>query len=142
MRALVPETGMVTLRKEMDRLIDRFWDADETAPAGAWNPLMDVSEAKEGFTIKAEVPGIDPKDVHVTLENGVLTVRGEKRQETEHKEERFYRMERSYGSFVRSLRLPANVDASKVLATFKNGVLTVQLPKSAESRGTEIPIKA
>ena len=142
MRALVPETGMTTLRKEMDRLFERFWDGDETPAQGAWNPRIDISETKEAFTVKAEVPGIEPKEIQLTLENGVLILRGEKRQDMEQKDERFYRAERSYGSFVRSLRLPANVDATKVNATFKHGLLTVVLPKAAEARGQAIPIQA
>jgi HSP20 family protein len=140
MKALIPETGVNTLRKEMDRLLDRFWDGDE-APVGAWVPRMDVIEAKDAFTVKAEVPGIEPKDIQVILENGVLTLRGEKRQEMEQKEDRFYRTERVYGTFSRSLRLPANVDAAKVVAEFKNGLLTVVMPKTAEARGLNIPIK-
>jgi HSP20 family protein len=140
MRALVPETGMMTFRKEMDRLLDRLWDGDEIPSGVAWSPKVDFTETKETITVKAEIPGIEPKDVQLMLENGVLTLRGEKRQETEQKDERFYRMERSYGSFARSLRLPANVDATKATAVFKNGVLTIVMPKTAEARGKAIPI--
>jgi HSP20 family protein len=140
MRALVPETGMTSFRKEMDRLLDRLWDGDEIPAGVAWSPKVDFTETKESITVRAEVPGIEPKDVQLMLENGILTLRGEKRQETEQKDERFYRMERSYGSFARSLRLPANVDASKATAVFKNGVLTVMMPKTAEARGKAIPI--
>lgn len=140
MRALIPEGGMATFRKEMDRFMDRFWDGDDMQVAGAWAPDVDIAETKEALTVKAEIPGMEPKDIQVTLENGVLTLRGEKRQEMEQKEERLYRKERHYGSFARSLRLPANVDASKVMASFKNGVLTVVMPKTAEARGRAIPI--
>lgn len=139
MRALVPENGLTTFRKEMDRFLERFWDVDEMR-TGAWAPDLDISETREALTIRAEVPGMEPKDMQVTLDNGVLTLRGEKRQEMEQKEERLYRSERHYGAFARSLRLPANVDGSKVTATFKNGVLTVMLPKTAEARGKAIPI--
>ena len=141
MRALTPETGMTTFRKEMDRLLDRLWDGDEMPNTGAWSPKVEVSESKDAFTLKAEVPGIEPKDIQLTLENGVLTLRGEKRQEAEQKDERWYRTERSYGSFVRALRLPAPVDGTKVNAAFKNGVITVVLPKAAEARGQTIPIQ-
>ena len=141
MRVLNPETGMTTFRKEIDRLIDRIWDGDETPTTGMWNPRVDISENKEAFLVKAEVPGIEPKDIQLSLENGVLILRGEKHQESEQKDERFYRTERTYGSFVRSLRLPANVDGTKVNAVFKNGLLTVMLPKAAEARGQTIPIK-
>ncbi len=140
MRALMPESGVTTFKKEMDRLFDRFWDGGEEAP-GAWDPKVDVTETKDSFTVKAEVPGIEPKDIQITLENGVLMLRGEKRQEKEEKDERYYRAERSYGSFARSLRLPANVDGTKVNAMFKHGLLTVVLPKTVEARGQSIPIK-
>jgi HSP20 family protein len=140
MRALIPEGGLSTFRKEMDRFLDRFWDGDEMPNIGAWTPDVDIVETKEELTIKAEVPGIEAKDLQVTLENGILTLRGEKRQETEQKEERLYRTERRYGSFTRSIRLPANVDAAKATAAFKNGVLTVVMPKTAEARGRAIPI--
>jgi HSP20 family protein len=138
MRALVPETGMTTFRKEMDRLFDRIWDGDDLPPVGA--PKMDVFETKEAVTIMAEVPGMDPKDLQLTLESGVLTLQGEKKQEAEAKDERFYRSERMFGSFVRSIRLPANVESGKVNATFRNGVVKIVLPKPADARGLSIPI--
>jgi HSP20 family protein len=139
MRALLPENGVTTFKKEMDRLFDRFWEGNETQ--GIWEPRLDVSETKEAFCIKAEIPGIDPKEIQVNLENGVLVLRGEKKQEVEKKEERFYRSERMYGTFVRSLRLPTPVDGTKVIASFKHGLLTVTLPKAAEAMGHTIPIK-
>jgi HSP20 family protein len=141
MRALMPDAGQMTLRKEMDRLFDRLWDGEDMPTVGAWAPKLDLSETKDNLCIRAEVPGIEAKDIRLTLQNGVLTLQGEKRQEIEEKDERFYRTERVYGSFARSLRLPANVDTTKVSATFKNGVLMVVLPKAAEARGTAIPIK-
>jgi HSP20 family protein len=140
MRTLVPEGGLATFRKEMDRFLDRFWDGDEFRMPGAWAPDVDIVETKDAMTLKAEVPGVEPKDLQVTVEGGLVTLRGEKRQITEQKEERFYRSERHYGNFARSLRLPGNVDASKVSASFKNGVLTVVMPKTAEARGRAIPI--
>jgi HSP20 family protein len=91
--------------------------------------------------VKAEVPGMDAKDIQLSLQGEMLTVRGEKKQEKEEKDERYHRVERSYGSFMRSIRLPVAVDASKVTATFKNGLLTVTLPKTPASKGTMIPIK-
>lgn len=139
MKALIPEDRMTAFRKEMDRFFDRLWDGDEMA-VGAWAPDVDIVETQEALMVKAEIPGIEPKDIQVTLEHGVLTLRGEKRQVAEQKDERLYRSERHYGSFVRGLRLPANVDASKVSASFKNGVLTIMMPKTAEARGRSIPI--
>ena len=140
MRTLLPESGLATFRKVMDRFLDRFVEGDGLPSVGAWAPDVDVAETADLLTVRAEVPGMEPKDIQVLLENGVLTLRGEKRQEIEQKDARLYRSERHYGSFARSLRLPANIDASKVTATFKNGVLTVAMPKTAEARGRSIPI--
>jgi HSP20 family protein len=141
MNALMAPPTVTSLRREMDRLFDRFWNGDEFPAMGEWNPPMDLSETRDALVAKVEVPGIDPKDIHVHLENGILTVKGEKEKETEKQDERFYRIERSYGSFTRSFRLPVAVDTVKIDAAFKNGVLTVTMPKAAEAKGTEIPIK-
>lgn len=134
-----PDSGLTAFRKEMDRFFDRVWAGDEL-PVGTWVPEVDISETAEAVTLKAEVPGIEPKDLQVTLEDGVLTLRGEKRQVEEQKDERRYRSERRYGNFVRGIRLPASVEPAKVAATFRNGVVTVVMPKSVEKRGKTIPI--
>jgi HSP20 family protein len=89
-----------------------------------------------------EIPGMEPGDIHVALDNQVLTIKGEKRHEKESKDEHYYRTERSYGAFARTVRLPAAVDGSKVTAGFKNGLLTVTLPKAPGAKGTQIPVKA
>ena len=111
---------------------------------GEWAPALDVSETKDAVMVKAEVPGMDPKEIQLSLEDQLLTLKGEKKQEKEEKDEKehYYRSERSYGAFVRTVRLPATVDGSKVTATFKNGLLKVTLPKAATAKGTTIPIKA
>ena len=144
MRALTPWTGFEGLKKEMDRFFDRFGDREwpELRPLGEWSPKLDFSETKEAFVMKGEIPGVEPKEIEVSLEGQMLTIKGEKRQEKEEKDEQHYRMERSYGSFVRSVQLPAAVDGSKVTAAFKNGVLTVTLPKAPGAKGNLIPVKA
>lgn len=144
MRALTPGTGLSIMKKEMDRVFDRFWDEDfsQLPSMGHWAPAMDVSETKDAVMVKAEVPGMESKDIQLSLQDQILTLKGEKKQEREETEEHYYRMERSYGAFVRTVRLPATVDGSKVTATFKNGLLKVTLPKSATAKGTTIPIKA
>ena len=144
MGALTPWTGMTSFRKEMDRLFERFLEpAWKDLPGlGEWEPKLDVSETKDSVVVKAEIPGVDQKDVEVSLHESVLTIKGEKQEEKEEKAKRFHRVERSYGAFMRSVQLPAPVDASKVTASFKNGVVMVTLPKTAESKGTTIPIKA
>lgn len=141
MRPQMMEGGLTTFRKEMDRFLDRFWDDDDVAPVGVWAPDVDIAETREALTLKAELPGIEPKDLQLTLDGNLLALHGEKRQAMAQKDERLYRSERHYGSFARTLRLPANVDTSKVTAEFKNGVLTVVLPKTAEARGRAIPIQ-
>lgn len=143
MKAMAPWSGMTGLKREMDELLERFFEprGDLFAGMGDWRPQIDVSETKDAIVVKAEVPGIEPKEIAVTLEGDVLTIKGEKRQEQEEKDEKYYRVERSYGGFARSFRLPVAVDAGKVAAAFKNGVVTVTLPKSAAAKGTTIPIK-
>jgi HSP20 family protein len=144
MKALTPWTGVTALRKEMDRLFDRFWETDWPAwPAlGDWMPKVDVADTKDAFMVPAEIPGIDPKDLTLTLDGDALTIKGEKKHEKEEKEGTYFRMERAYGAFARTMPLPAPVEAGKVTATFKNGILTVKLPKGAAAKGTLIPIKA
>ncbi len=144
MRALTPFSGFPSLRKEMERFFDRFgdWEFPELRPFGEWAPSLDLSETKEAFVVKAEIPGIEPKEIQVTLDNQMLTLKGEKKHDKEEKDEQFYRVERAYGAFARSVRLPAPVDGSKVTAAFKNGLLTVTLPKAPEAKGTFIPVKA
>ena len=143
MRALTPWTG-TGLKREMDRLFDRFFESPWTElPAlGEWTPALDVTEGKDALTVKAELPGVEAKDIAVSLEGDVLTIKGEKDQKKEEKDERQHRVERTWGAFMRSVRLPAPVDGGKVTATFKNGVITITLPKTPGAKGTTIPVKA
>ena len=144
MRTLLPPNGITGLRREMDRLFDRIWEGglpEVTTPLGEWTPALDLFEHEDNIVLKAEIPGIDPKDVQVTLNNQMLTISGEKKYEKELKDEKFYRMERASGSFARTVNLPTPVDGSKVSALFKNGILTVTLPKTAAAKGSMIPIK-
>lgn len=110
--------------------------------AGEWTPAVDIIENDLGIVIRAELPGIDPKDVSVTIDDNILTLRGERHVEEEAKKENFHRMERAYGVFARSFTLPAHVDASKVTAEFKDGLLTVKLPRSDAAKSRAIEIKA
>jgi HSP20 family protein len=91
--------------------------------------------------VKAEVPGLEPKDIDISLSDGLLTIKGEKKQEREEKEENYHLVERSYGSFARSIRLPNEVQSDKIDASYKNGVLKIVLPKSEEAKKKEIKIK-
>jgi HSP20 family protein len=143
MRTLAPWGGDV--RRGMERFFDRFaapiWEPFEMM-AGGWAPMLDVSETKDAIVLTADVPGVDPKEIEIALNGDLLTLKGEKEKATEEKEEHRYRIERTYGAFFRTIRLPMAVDGSKVTATFKNGVLVVKLPKTPAARGTTIPVKA
>jgi HSP20 family protein len=120
-----------------------FSRGTEPATNGGWLPRVDVSENDEAFVIKAEIPGINKDDVKVSLDNGVLTLQGERRQEREEKGWRFHRMERSYGHFMRCFTLPANVDAGHLKASFHNGLLEVDIPKleKATSQAVQVPVE-
>lgn len=144
MSMLMPWTaGLANLRREMDRLFERFFEPwEEFEALGEWSPRVDLSETKDAFVVKAEIPGVDQKDVSVSLEGQLLTIKGEKRQEKEEKDARHHRIERAWGAFARTMRLPAAVEGDKVSATFKQGVLTVTLPKAPGAKGTTIPVKA
>lgn len=143
MLTLNPPSSLASLRKEMDRLFERFWDVErpEFGSFGEWAPWMDIVETKEALIVRAEVPGIEPKEIQVTLQDQTLTIRGDKKEEKEEKAEKFYRSERAYGSFARSVRLPISVEPNKVQAVFHNGLLTITLPKAASEKGHLIPVK-
>jgi len=107
-----------------------------------WKPLMDVVETKDGITLKVEVPGMKQEDINISLEDNTLTVKGERKHESEVNEEGYTRFERSYGTFQRSVALPPTVDAERVKATYKDGVLEIQLPKKEEARPKAIKVEA
>jgi HSP20 family protein len=104
-------------------------------------PALDVFEDKDDLVVKAELPGMEKDNVEVNLTDHTLTIKGEKRKEEEVKEEKYYRSERSYGSFVRTLELPATVQVDKIKASFKNGILEIRMPKTEEAKTKEIKIK-
>jgi len=121
-------------------LVDREKGA-EAMKVAEWAPAVDVSETETEYRIKAEIPEVKKEDVKVTLQNGTLTLQGERKQEKEEKGKRFHRVERSYGSFLRSFDLPANVDDAKAKADFKDGVLTLTLPKSEKAKPKSVEVK-
>jgi HSP20 family protein len=104
-------------------------------------PAVDLYEEKDDIVVKAELPGIETNNIEVKLTDHTLTIKGEKKKEEETKEQNYYRAERSYGSFVRTLELPKDVHADKVKATFKNGILEVRLPKTEEAKTKEVKVK-
>jgi HSP20 family protein len=129
--------------REMEDLWDRFFRERPLAESGwQWAPSVDISETDGKVEVKAELPGLEAKDIDVEVTDNVLTLRGEKKMEEEKKGEKYYCRERYAGSFNRSFRLPAGVESDKVDAQFKNGVLTVSIPKSEESKQKKIEVKS
>lgn len=138
-------------QRDMNRMFDELWRDFDVAPqAGNGGlvtmvaPSLDVSEDDKTIRVAAELPGVDEKDIEVTLADGRLTIRGEKKQEKEEKEKNYYLMERSYGAFERSLPIGTEIDEKAISAAFDKGVLTVTLPKTqaAQVKSRKIPIAA
>jgi HSP20 family protein len=125
------------LRQEMNTLFDNFSRGFEMDPFmgrfGTFSPSVDVKESDKEIKVSAELPGMEDKDIDVSLTKDSLTIKGEKKEEKEDKGKDFYRMERSYGSFTRTVPLPSEIDTEKVKAEFRKGVLTVTLPKTAKA---------
>jgi len=143
-RELSPFREFERMRRDMDRLWESFFEGGlrkKGEEGGEWFPALDVSETKNDIVVKTEVPGLDPKEIDISLTDGILTIKGEKKQEKEEKEENYHLIERSFGTFSRSIRLPREVQSDKINATYKNGVLKVTLPKSEEAKKKEIKIK-
>ena len=142
-----PFMGLTGWERDMDRILEDFFgrwarpwwperDEMEVRP-----PIVDVFEEKDDIVVKAELPGIEKENIEVNLGDHTLTIKGEKKKEEEVKEENYYRAERSYGSFLRTLDLPKDVHADKVKASFNNGILEVRIPKTEEAKAKEIKVK-
>jgi HSP20 family protein len=139
-----PFRDLERMRREMDRVWDSFFREKpvvEAGEVGEWFPSLDITETKNDIVVKAEIPGMDPKDIDISLTNDILTIKGEKKQEKEEKEENYHLIERSYGKFIRLVRLPGEVKSDKISASYKNGVLNITLPKSEEAKKKEVKIK-
>jgi HSP20 family protein len=140
------ESNVMTLKDEMDRLFNSFFDEWPVASMsnrdnGLWAPAVDIQETDTEYLLKAEVPGMDVKDVDVSLADNVLTLRGEKKVEKEEKKKNYHHVECHYGSFHRTFQLPPNADEKNVKAECSKGVLTVNIPKSPETKPKKIEIK-
>lgn len=141
-REMVPFREFDRMRREMYRVLESFFQAPERGEGrGDWLPAVDVKETKNEIVVKAEVPGMEPKDIDISLTDHMLVIRGEKRQEKEEKDENYQVIETHYGAFVRSIEIPANVRADNIQASYKNGVLKIVLPKSEEAKKKEVKIK-
>ncbi len=137
-----PVSELSNLRKEMDRLWSEFFGESDIAPRSeGWVPAVDVSETKDAVIVKAEVPGMDPKDIDVSLSGDTLIIKGEKKEEKEEKDENFYRIEMRRGSFQRAIRIPVPVDKDKIEAKYEKGILKIKLPKTEETKPKQIEVK-
>ncbi len=135
-----PMRDLQWMQEEMSRLFDDRL-VGRTGESVGWTPKVDIYEDEEGVQLRFELAGVDPKDVEVRFENGVLTLRGERKLEREEKRENYHRLELSYGTFTRSFSLPGTIDAERIKADSKNGILAVQLPKKPEAKPKSIQIK-
>ena len=137
----IPRDDFRRLEARLFEPFFRFPYLQESMGASAWNPPVDVLEENEQIVVKVEVPGVDEKDLHLTYQDGLLTVSGER--QFEQKEDRSYhRIERAYGSFTRTFTLPRSVDGSRIAAGYRNGILEIVIPKREESRPRQIAINA
>ena len=154
--AVRPENMLSTLRDEMDRMFDRLsrgfmgfpsirrasdWETDLHSMLDIRVPAVDIAETEKGFRVTAELPGMKKEDVEVSVSQGLLTIKGEKREEREEKDKGYHLSERRFGSFQRSFRLPSHADVDRIDAKFDNGVLTLTVPKSADALKSEKKIK-
>jgi HSP20 family protein len=140
-----PFRDLVSIQDELNRLFGRtFGGVEPTRPtaAGTWMPSMDVYETDGAIVATLDLPGIEPSDVEVSVEDSTLTVSGSRQFANEVKEESYHRVERRYGSFARSITLPQTVDTEKVRARFDKGVLTIEVPKVEKAKPKKIEIKA
>jgi len=138
-----PFRDLNLLQDRMNRLFEdanRNWKSDEPASTTTWSPAVDIFETESEIVVKAEVPGMERKDITLNLENNVLTLKGERRFLKEAKEENYHRIERSYGGFSRAFSIPATVDEEKIRADYQDGVLKIVLPKKEQLRPKQIKI--
>lgn len=139
-----PMRDLTNVREEMNRLFDEFFtglpERRRGLLEGEWVPSIDLAETEDEIVVTIELPGIKQDDVDITIADDVLTFKGEKKEEKEVKKENYHRIERSYGSFQRSITLPTIVQADKAKATYKNGVLQVNIPKAEEVKPKQIKI--
>ncbi len=139
-----PSGSLFATRKPLSRLFEEFFYpmVQDNTDAGlwSWNPAADVYDKDDRFVIKAELPGVDKKDITIDLKNGVLTLKGERSYDNEVTDDKYYRKERAYGKFERSFTLPVNVDSDKIKAEYKDGVLNIEIPKPEDHKPKKITV--
>lgn len=137
--------SLTSLQREMNRLFEDFfgrdWSLEPFRGRGGWTPAVDVMETDKEVVVKAELPGMDPKEVEINLAGEALTIRGQKKEEKEEKTRSAHLVERSYGSFERTISLPSAVKADQADAEFKQGILTISLPKTEEAKTRTVKVK-
>ncbi len=139
----LPALEMFPQFRAIENMMSRmFDDREETWFSGALAPTLDVSETDNEVDVKMDLPGMKAEDIDIQVHNNVLTIRGERSEETEEKDRKFHRIERHSGSFARSVSLPSVVDENKVDAKYKDGVLTISMPKTKEAQAKKITVKA
>lgn len=140
-----PLRELRSMQDQMDRLLNLSWGSGEypgeDIKEGIWQPAVDIYETTDSIVIKAELPDVDQKDIDVRIEDNLLTIKGERKHESEVKKENYHRIERYFGSFQRSFKLPATVEQEKVAASCEKGVLTVTLPKKEEVKPKQINVE-
>lgn len=143
LRPWSPLHEMENFQQEMDRLFGwAFGRGGESFLDGAWSPAVDVVQQDDHYQVRVDLPGMKRDDIDVTIHGNTLTISGEKKRQSETKEENLYRAERYYGKFSRSLTLPTAVDAEKIAATYRDGVLEIKVPKTEEARARMIKIES
>ncbi len=138
-------SDMLSMQREINRMFDSFFRSDLPDGDGfvqsAWAPAVDIAERTNDYVVKVELPGINKDDVKISLQNDILTIRGEKKQEMETKDADYRRVERSYGTFERSFTLPSSVTTNGIDAAYSNGILTITLPKAEEAKPKQIEVQ-
>ncbi|GAB6067423.1 Hsp20/alpha crystallin family protein [Methylothermus subterraneus] len=132
------------LERDMERSLEsmrRLFRPEEETAAAVWAPAVDIKEEANRYVVQADLPGVKPEDIEVTLQNGVLTIKGERQTEAKEEKENYRRVERFYGSFFRRFTLPESVDEEKIEANYDKGVLTVSIPKKPEVQPKKISVK-
>lgn len=139
-----PLDTMKQLQREMDRLFKSPTTLDDTSNVvgGDWVPAVDIKEEDDKFVVHADIPGVAPSDIEVSTENGMLTIKGERKHESKEEKDNYKRIERSYGSFYRRFSLPDNTDQDKISATGNNGVLEITIPKVEIRKPHKIAVKS
>ena len=136
-----PFRDMLNLRADMDRLFKTFFTGFGEEHEGIWAPVIDIEEDKDNILVKAEIPGLKKDEIKVTVRDNMLSISGERRQDQEVKDRVFHRIERSYGKFSRRISLPVAVDADKIKANYKDGILHITLPKPESVKPKQIDVE-